>query len=227
MTAPQSESMIRKTPKARPQPENFYPQPPASPENGQQIALPAGENAGNSRADQARAPGISIHEGPPGGQITPPPESADATDLDELVTSAIRRAKRGRPAAFDDHAKGKLVALLALGLSLRQAASVLGVCHATIRNTLQADPALVEEITAAKFSAQVQPLACVVRESRRSWKAATWLLKYLDGKIGGHEETPEEARERKTREFEESIARTQKRMREQWIEEQRAYREKS
>jgi len=194
MPAPQSESMIRKTPKAKPQPEamNFYPQPPVRRENGQQITAPAEEKAGNSRPDQPAAPGISIHETPLDGPLPPPPELTGAGDLDELVTSEIRRAKRGRPTAFDDHAKGKLVALLAFGLSLRQAASVLGVCHATIRNTLQAEPALVEEITAAKFHAQVKPLACIVRESRRSWKAATWLLKYLDAKTAGREELLEE-----------------------------------
>jgi hypothetical protein len=34
----------------------------------------------------------------------------------------------------------------------------------------------------------------------RSWKAATWLLKYLGAKIASHEETPEECRERQERE---------------------------
>ena len=112
------------------------------------------------------------------------------------MTQAIRRGKRGRPVAFDEHAKGKLVALLALGLTLRQAGSVLGVSHTTISNTLKAEPALAEEITAARYQAQVQPLACIVRESRRSWKAATWLLKYLDAKVASREETPDEKKER-------------------------------
>ena len=92
-------------------------------------------------------------------------------------------------------------------MSLRQAAAVLGVSHGTIRNTLKADPALAEEITAARFQAQLQPLACVIREARRSWKAATWLLKYLDGKIASHEETPDERRARQQRERDELIGR--------------------
>ena len=70
-----------------------------------------------------------------------------------------------------------------------------------------ADPALADEITAARFSAQVQPLACIVKESRRSWKAATWLLKYLDGKIASHEELPEERRARQKRETDEFFGR--------------------
>jgi hypothetical protein len=146
-----------------------------------------------------------------GGELIASAVLEDAGDLDELVSAAIRKAKRGRPAAFDDHTKGKLVALLALGLSVRQAASVLGVSHTTVQNTLKAEPALAEEITAARFQAQVQPLACVVREARRSWKAATWLLKYLDGKIASHEETPDEAREREHRERQEEQIRREER----------------
>src|SRR5439155_24394764 len=132
----------------------------------------------------------------------------DAADpLEELLARALSRPRRGRPPAFDDHAKGQLVALLSVGMSMRQAAGVLGVSHTAIQKLLKADPALAEEITAARFQAQLQPLACVIREARRSWKAATWLLKYLDGKIASHEETPDERRQRQQRESDESLAR--------------------
>ncbi|MBW8883267.1 MAG: hypothetical protein JF612_00525 [Planctomycetia bacterium] len=60
---------------------------------------------------------------------------------------------------------------------------------------------------AARFQAQFQPLACVIREARRSWKAATWLLKYLDSKIVSHQETPDERRQRQQSEAEELFAR--------------------
>ena len=92
-------------------------------------------------------------------------------------------------------------------MSLRQAAAVLGVSHGTIHNTLKADPALAEEVTASRFQAQLQPLACVIREARRSWRAATWLLKYLDSKIASHDETPDERRARQQREADEFLAR--------------------
>src|SRR5262245_47771470 len=92
-------------------------------------------------------------------------------------------------------------------MGMRQAASVLGVSHTTVQNTLKAHPTLAEEITAARFQAQLQPLACVIREARRSWKAATWLLKYLDTKIASHEETPDERNQRQERERQEFLAR--------------------
>jgi IS30 family transposase len=132
-------------------------------------------------------------------------ESAEGDPLQQLLARALTAAKvrRGRPPALDDSRKGQLVALLSVGMSVRQAASVLGVSHTTVQNALKADPALAEEITAARFQAQLQPLACVIREARRSWKAATWLLKYLDGKIASHEETPDECRARLARQREE------------------------
>jgi hypothetical protein len=209
MPAPVAESMIRKTPKVQAATEvaNKPPEPPVSPENGEQFAKPSAEQAGISCVNPAVDEPISRHEAASGGELIAPPGEEGAGEMDELVTQAIRRGKRGRPAAFDERSKGQLIALLALGLSLRQAASLLGVHHSTVSSTLKADPALAEEITAARFQAQVQPLACIVRESRRSWKAATWLLKYLDGKIASHEELPEERRARLKRETDEFFGR--------------------
>jgi hypothetical protein len=208
---------------------NSYTDPPVSPQIGQQF--PA-----SSEQIPASSARISDHEVPATGQqsgsepapvpstvITvgasqEPDASASAADpLEELLSRALSKPRRGRPATFDEHNKGKLVALLSLGMSLRQAAAVLGVSHGTIHNTLKADPALAEEITSARFQAQLQPLACVIREARRSWKAATWLLKYLDAKIATHEETPDERRTRQQREsdefFDHAAARHKKAMR--------------
>jgi lambda repressor-like predicted transcriptional regulator len=210
---------------------NSYTETPITPENGQQFAAPAailaahtdpqpptqilgveGLSNNDRQATATEQPlpesRISIHGNQTGGQQLAPETDESPDPLEDLLARALSRPRRGRPATFDDHNKGKLVALLSLGMSLRQAAAVLGVSHGTIHNTLKADPALAEEITAARFQAQLQPLACVIREARRSWKAATWLLKYLDAKIATHEETPDERRARKRSETEELVART-------------------
>jgi hypothetical protein len=212
---------------------NIYTETPDSAHNGQQFpGAGAASAAHRNQSDNAETPipnqladagctvqqsapsfalaGISIHDSQSTGQQIAPADSQSADPLEDLLARALARPKRGRPAAFDDHTKGKLVALLSLGMSLRQAASVLGVSHGTIRNTLKADTALAEEITAARFQAQLQPLACVIREARRSWKAATWLLKYLDGKIASHEETPEERNQRQEQEIEDFHARARR-----------------
>jgi hypothetical protein len=152
--------------------------------------------------------GISCHDAQISGNQAD--QNAPPDPLQELLARALAatQVRRGRPSAFDDHAKGQLVALLSVGMSMRQAAAVLGVSHTAVQKILKADPALAEEITAARFQAQLQPLACVIREARRSWKAATWLLKYLDGKIASREETPEERHQRQQRETDEFLARS-------------------
>jgi hypothetical protein len=76
---------------------------------------------------------------------------------------------------------------------------------------LNADPDLREEVASARYQAQLQPLGCVIREAQRSWRAATWLLKYMDGKLAGHEETPDERREREHRELQEEQLRLEER----------------
>jgi lambda repressor-like predicted transcriptional regulator len=169
------------------------------------------------------APSVSCHDHQYSGNETDPPRSlrpprlensdeaaSDTDPLTDLLHRALKAAAvhTGRPRALDDQAKGQLIALLSVGMSMRQAAAVLGVSHTTIQNVLKADPALGESITAARFQAQLQPLACVIREARRSWKAATWLLKYLDGKIASHEETPDERRQRQNRETDEFFGRS-------------------
>ena len=141
----------------------FYPETPDSSENGQKIdacTLPAdgssqepaqtelavdepftaGDSLHEQSASEWAASGISIHDAQSTGQQIPAPDAESADPLEELLARALTRPKRGRPAVFDDHSKGKLVALLSLGMSLRQAAAVLGVAHGTIRNTLKADP---------------------------------------------------------------------------------------
>ena len=170
------------------------------------IVTAASDAAASAPPDGAEA-GIKCHEAPDRGTLE---ADSQGDPLTELLGRAIAaaRVRRGRPAAFDERAKGQLAALLAVGMSLRQAASVLGVSHTTVQRTLAADPALAEEITAARFQAQLQPLACVIREARRSWKAATWLLKYLDGKVASHEETPDERRQRQFREADDFFARS-------------------
>jgi hypothetical protein len=215
---------------------NFVPLPPVHRQNGTKFdadspassAKSNGEPAAESSAREGVAPqsvgpadeptclktsDIS-YRGPVGaGTEIECPSDAEPDDggMQGLIRRALAQSKRGRPAAFDDHARGKLVALLALGLSVRQSATILGVSHPTILRTMAADPELREEITAARYQAQLQPLGCVIREAQRSWRAATWLLKYMDGKLAGREETPEENTERVHREIVENQIRYEER----------------
>jgi len=176
----------------------FVPLPPVQPQNGTKFDAAVGDSA----PEQAEIAAAVYHGASAGGtQIDEgaadrPADEPEEHPMQVLIKRALAQSKRGRPAVFDERTRGKLVALLALGLSVRQSATVLGVSHPTILRALAADPELREEITAARYQAQLQPLGCVIREAQRSWRAATWLLKYMDGKLAGHEETPEEKRDR-------------------------------
>ena len=157
--------------------------------------------------------GISFHEASSGTErgagVSPALQEADEIDDDPLA-DLIRRAqaqslavsRRGRRQSLDERGKGQLMGLLAVGLSLRQAAAVLGVSHTTLRRTLAASAELSDEINAARSRAALEPLACVIRESKRSWRAATWLLKYLDGKLKDRDYTPDETDRRLEEEHE-------------------------
>lgn len=161
--------------------------------------------------------GISFHELPSGTErgagVSPALEEVDEA-ADNPLTDLIHRAqaqslavsRRGRRQSLDERGKGQLLGLLAVGLSLRQAAAILGVSHTTLRRTLAASAELSDEINAARSRAALEPLACVIRESKRSWRAATWLLKYLDGKLKDRDYTPDET-DRKLEEEHEAFKR--------------------
>jgi hypothetical protein len=136
------------------------------------------------------------------------PEPAAAASLDELLgqpaaaneeVAAIpaRKVRRGRPLAMDEFHKGKLVGLMTYGLTFRQAAAMLGVDHKTVLNTMKRDAELAVEVADARLAAVARPLMKIIAESERSWRAATWLVKYLERRMAfAQEETPEERAER-------------------------------
>ena len=90
MPAPVAESMLRRTPKVQAAMEvaKKQPQPPVSPENGEQFARPSAEKAGISRVDPVAGERISRHGAASGGELIAP-QSEDGAD--ELVTRAIRK----------------------------------------------------------------------------------------------------------------------------------------
>lgn len=111
----------------------------------------------------------------------------------ELSAALPRAVRRGRPPALDERAKGKLLGLMAHGLSFRQAAAQLGVHHVTLLNALKRDEAFAQQVAEARLDAISQPLLVVVEAARKNWRAAAWLAKFLnDRRISSYEQTPEE-----------------------------------
>jgi len=118
-------------------------------------------------------------------------EEFDAT-LDSSQIPA-RLVLRGRPRALDELAQGRLLGLMAFGLSFRQAAAQLGVHHQTILNTMKRDHEFAQQVAEARLDAISQPLLTVVRASKTNWRAAAWLARFLEERrVRSYENTPEE-----------------------------------
>lgn len=108
----------------------------------------------------------------------------------EAEIEALRQKRRGNvasnasyaPGAIDDFVRGRLVTLLGLGLSIRQAAAAVGVSHTAVRQEIKRNPQLTTQVDLAREQARLEPLLVIIRESKRSWRAASWLMKYLDGR---------------------------------------------
>ena len=105
----------------------------------------------------------------------------------------LRPLRRGRPPTLDDVAKGRVLGLMAFGLSLRQAAAQLGIHHTTLLCAMKRDEPFAQQVAEARLDAMSQPLLTVVQASRTNWRAAAWLAKFLsDRQARSYESTPEE-----------------------------------
>ncbi len=124
---------------------------------------------------------------------SPQPCADDPLNLvaDGMALLYSERNRGGRPRVVDEQLKGKMVILLATGLSLRQTAAFLGISHPTVSAAIAADPGLAADIADARVRAELHPLAQLIREGGRSWKTAVWLLDYLE-KRNEREQTEEE-----------------------------------
>jgi hypothetical protein len=113
----------------------------------------------------------------PGGFESPDPHS---TKVDSKPAPESGPDRGGRPRALDERQKGQLTILLAVGLSQREAAAWLECSQTTIWRVLSSDAELANDVKRFHRLARLQPLLRVYRASGESWRAATWLLTYLD-----------------------------------------------
>jgi hypothetical protein len=91
-----------------------------------------------------------------------------------LGTSAKR--KGGRPRLLTDEVRRQVVLLLSVGLSRRRAAERVGVSHTTISQAAKNDPDFAAELERAEDLAGAERNLHIAALSRRSWKAAAWLV---------------------------------------------------
>ena len=75
--------------------------------------------------------------------------------------------------------KERVAMLMSYGHSLRQAASRIGRAHTTISRQLKKDPDFAAQLERYRTYAETDALSEVVKASKKSWRAAAWLLTYL------------------------------------------------
>ena len=127
-------------------------------------------------------------------QVVVPQETP--TEMQQLLVKIgvnLQVNQLGRKRVLDAFMRGRLVSLLAMGLTLRQSAAALGLSHNAIWKELKKNAELSEQVNAARFQAQIEPLLVILRESKRSWRAATWLVNYLSKSLSRREESADES----------------------------------
>jgi hypothetical protein len=190
---------------------NTSPDPQVSSLNGEVIAPPSGDQTDSTGAEissqaasslvvrtspneiadaanQPQTPGILRHGAQTSGEVF-------ASNDSELPLIPARALRRGQPPKLDDLAKGRLLGLISHGLSFRQAAAQLGIHHQTILNTMKRDEEFAQQVAEARLDAISQPLLTVIAASRKNWRAAAWLAKFLDGRRTSPYEATSEERE--------------------------------
>jgi hypothetical protein len=75
--------------------------------------------------------------------------------------------------------------MISLGMSRRRVAACIGCHHATISRTAARDPDFDAQLRAAELACESDPLAIITKASRKTWRAAAWLLERTRPQIYG------------------------------------------
>lgn len=130
-------------------------------------------------------------------------QSAQENDLLASLPQPVLASKGGRPKAVTPQIQEQLCLLLSVGLSRRQAAAYLGIDHTTVSRTATKDAEFSADLKRAEDVAAGRPLLSIFDASRKSWRAAVWLVEHRrlhppaltpEEKAAKHQESLEEVR---------------------------------
>lgn len=96
--------------------------------------------------------------------------------------SAVKSPDALEPWRVPEETIAQVLTYVACGYSLRQAAAAVGRSHSTFVKLKQRDPKFACRLLQHRELARDKPLRQVLQASERSWRAAAWLLKYLDAR---------------------------------------------
>jgi hypothetical protein len=151
------------------------PQPP--------ISSPAVAFDGPSRPEAASqtlaATNITTPSGEPTSakmhHLTCAGSAAGSLSAADPATSTSKRPR------LTDEEIARVLTYVECGLSLRQASAAIGRNHASVLRVIRRNPTFVTEYRRRRELARERPLRHLHEASQKSWRAAAWLLTYLDG----------------------------------------------
>ena len=81
---------------------------------------------------------------------------------------------------FNPHKRAQLIALVANGHAVKDAARVTGCSIRTVQREQARDPEFRQDLGRAELDARNQPLQHLHKASATHWRAAAWLLERTD-----------------------------------------------
>lgn len=84
--------------------------------------------------------------------------------------------RTGRPRAIDEHKRTAICAVVSNGGSLEEAAQLLGCAVSTIHREKRRNEQFRKELDEAQVNATLTPYRRMNAASRRSWRAAAWMI---------------------------------------------------
>ena len=86
----------------------------------------------------------------------------------------------GKRRGLSSEEKERVALLMAYGYSLRQAAGLIKRAHTTVSRQLKKDADFAAQLQRYQSYAESDALREVIKASKKSWRAAAWLLTYLE-----------------------------------------------
>lgn len=153
-----------------------------TPENDtNRCAATAWAGAAGYDLDDPAAPSIpqTLQPANVGAGCQPVPDARISPASNDAPRNAISPQRRNTQKLTESEQDRVLLAV-SLGLSLRQAAAMVGCHHTTLVKRAKRDKQFADAIARARLEARGNPLLEIYKASKTSWRAAAWLLNYLD-----------------------------------------------
>jgi hypothetical protein len=132
-----------------------------------------------------------------------------APPLGETLVAPLPAGPMGRPRKLDEVSKSILTRMLSRGFTVTEAAAFVGCNRTTVVREAKRDPVFGAEVKRAKDRAACEPKDVVVGAAKTNWRAAAWLINYIETTRLVEAKALEKRRERKAAETIENTLKSQ------------------